>query len=133
MLDILLSHQRRKKKVVVRTDFYRSFLLKRNLETDKWAVTIDGQSYVGLISSVKQSIDNWLDNRQLIPPEYFERNKSQPQTRKIDIHNSVKIINDTGKDYDWYAIVGSRLIKGTKPALVEIIDKAMNQANTLNE
>jgi len=133
MLDLLFRHRRSKKNVVARTDFYRSFLLKRNLETDKWAVTINGQSYVGLISSVKKSIDQWLDNRQLISPEYFESSKSQPQTRQIDVHNSVKIINDTGKDYDWYAIVCGRLIKGTKPMLIDTIDKAIKQMNGRDE
>ena len=108
-----------------RTAFHRGYYLENSSgENDKWKARINGEFISGTLELIKKSIDWWCDMGKVLPPESFEPVSipKQENTRKIKVHNGVKLINDTGDYDDWYVLYRGKLLKGTKEDIEMFID-----------
>ncbi|MCK6263389.1 DUF3319 domain-containing protein [Vibrio sp. ZSDE26] len=112
-----------KKQNMVRTEFYRGHLLKRNpAHPDYWSVTIKGNSMVGKLEYVKKSVEQWCDHKVLVAPDYFEKNMQQLSEQLTFDYKEFKLKNDHGGDNGWYLTYRGRLMKGSKVKIIEAID-----------
>ncbi|WGV98410.1 DUF3319 domain-containing protein [Vibrio sp. YMD68] len=112
-----------KKQNMMRTEFYRGHLLKRNpAHPDYWSATITDKSLVGKLEYLKMSVDQWCNHKVIVAPEYFEKNKPQLSDQLTFDYKEFKLKNDHGGDNDWYITYRGRLMKGSKGKIIEAID-----------
>ncbi|MEZ8826998.1 DUF3319 domain-containing protein [Vibrio amylolyticus] len=112
-----------KKQNMVRTEFYRGHLLKRNpAHPDYWSATITDVSVVGKLEYLKLSVDQWCDHKVIVPPEHFEKNQQKFSEQLTFDHKEFKLKNDLGGDNDWYITYRGKLMKGSKAKIIEAID-----------
>ncbi|WP_070965782.1 DUF3319 domain-containing protein [Vibrio sonorensis] len=113
-----------KKTNTVRTEFYRGHLLKRNIaHLENWSVDIADKCFVGKLEYIKMSVDQWCDNKVIVPPDYFEKNVKEHKENQTVEYKGFVIKNDTGKRNDWYATYRGRLMKGCRKKIEQAIDE----------
>ncbi|MGF1694429.1 DUF3319 domain-containing protein [Vibrio kyushuensis] len=112
-----------KKQNMVRTEFYRGHLLKRNpAHPDYWSATITDCSMVGKLEYLKMSVDQWCDHKVIVAPEHFEKSQQQLSEQLTFDHKEFKLKNDHGGDNEWYITYRGRLMKGSKGKIIEALD-----------
>ncbi len=135
IFDLFRSDKDKAKKTnLVRTQFYRGHVLKRNMTNlDIWSVTISDKPFTGKLEFVKMSVDEWCENGVVVAPEHFEQRAEKGTEHQTEEYQGYKIINDLGGDNDWYVMYRGKLIKGSKNKIEEFIDKMEEKIRARNE
>ncbi len=101
-------------------------------EPGHWQAKVQGHDVKGELDAIKKSIDWSTEMRTFISPEQVANQvsakvtKEKPQ-QKTDVHLGFKIINDSGKDNEWYLIIKGQLLKGSLPAVKAFLDKNIDK------
>lgn len=129
-----LKKDKNSNKGSAKTTFYRSHYLKKQPDGDDlWGTKIDGLVVTGKMENVKKSIDSWCDNKIVIPPDSFESLPGRPTDRQVVEYKGFKIINDKGGEKDWYVTHKGRLLKGSRIAIENKIDQAIQRVQAKKE
>ncbi|WP_375749491.1 DUF3319 domain-containing protein [Vibrio sp. HN007] len=117
-----------------KTTFYRSHYLKKQPDGDDlWSTKIDGLVVTGKLENIKKSVDSWCDNKIVIPPDSFESLPGRPTNRQVVEYKGFKIINDKGGEKDWYVTHKGKLLKGSRVAIENKIDQAIQRLQARKE
>ncbi|MGF1757197.1 DUF3319 domain-containing protein [Photobacterium sagamiensis] len=105
---------------------HRGFLVENTTEgLDSWKAKINGKLNTGDLSSIKESIDWWCDNKTEIAHDKAANQNSSK--RKVVVYQGFKLFNDTGEHNTWYMLHNGQLLKGSQKAIEAKIDNAIEK------
>ncbi|WP_170111907.1 DUF3319 domain-containing protein [Photobacterium frigidiphilum] len=117
-------------KIIIKRRYHRGFLLENTIgNIDGWKAKLNNKIITGEQAFIETSIDWWCDKKIELSLKQFSK-IMQVKKYKIVIHQGFKIINDNGKDNEWYILHHRKLIKGTRSAIIKKIDIYIEHSRT---
>nr|WP_086940114.1 DUF3319 domain-containing protein [Thaumasiovibrio occultus] len=113
--------------------FHRGVTIENHTgDSSCWRATVCGNEVQGELDVIRKCVDWSTEMRTFISPkqviEHLNSLKSrQKPERRLEVHQGIKIMNDSGKDSEWYIMVKGRLFKGTLVAVKSFLDKNIDK------
>ncbi|WP_413113541.1 DUF3319 domain-containing protein [Thaumasiovibrio sp. DFM-14] len=97
-----------------------------------WKAKIYGNDVVGDLDIIRKCIDWSTEMRAFVSPEQIKKQaqnthiKERP-TQQSCVHHGFKIINDSGKENEWYLLIRGQLLKGSLAAVKRVLDQNIDK------